>query len=87
MTRKVILYGKPGCHLCEQALALLEQVSRSLPFALDIQEVDITTDPKLEEEYGEAIPVIAIEDGLSLSAMFIKPNLLRDALEAAAAGR
>jgi hypothetical protein len=54
MSAKFNLYGTEGCHLCEDALALCEQV---MPEA-DINVVDIIDDEKLVELYRISIPVL-----------------------------
>jgi hypothetical protein len=54
-----VLYGKPGCCLCDEARAAVEEVRSSHPFELD--EVDVSTDPALHREYGERIPVLALD--------------------------
>jgi glutaredoxin len=48
----VYLYSRPGCHLCDRARDVLEAAG------IAFQEVDITTDPALEAEYGVLIPVV-----------------------------
>ncbi len=58
MTR-VTLYGRPGCHLCEEAREALERVRARTPFALE--EVNIETDDALHKRYLERIPVIALD--------------------------
>ena len=58
MTR-VVLYGKPGCHLCEEARDTVVAVRARLPF--ELEEVDVSTDPDLHREYGERIPVLALD--------------------------
>lgn len=55
----VTLYAKPGCCLCEQARATLDEVRRSRGF--ELHEVDISTDPVLNRVYGERIPVVSID--------------------------
>jgi glutaredoxin len=55
----VTLYGKPGCHLCEEARAAVERVRAERPFRLE--EVDVTLDPVLHHRYGERIPVLELE--------------------------
>ena len=55
----VTLYGRPGCHLCDDARAALERVRTRVPFALD--EVDIERDDGLHARYLERIPVVALE--------------------------
>jgi glutaredoxin len=55
----VTLYGKPGCHLCDQVRAELEHLRGKAPFALE--EIDVSIDPALERDYGERIPVVAVD--------------------------
>ena len=54
----VVLYGKAGCHLCEDARAEIEAVGRTRDF--DLTEVDVSTDPVLFRKYGERIPVVEV---------------------------
>jgi hypothetical protein len=54
----VTLYGKPGCHLCDDAREVVERVRKEHPF--ELREVDISLDPALFREYGERIPVLAL---------------------------
>jgi glutaredoxin len=53
------LYGKPDCHLCDEARDVVERVIAGRDVAL--QEVDITLDPALHARYGERIPVVEID--------------------------
>ena len=53
------LYGKPGCCLCDDARAAVAAVRAEHDF--ELREVDITVDPALNREYGERIPVIAVD--------------------------
>jgi glutaredoxin len=55
----VTLYGRPGCHLCEEARESLQRVQTRAPFTL--REVDITTDDELHKRYLERIPVVSVE--------------------------
>jgi glutaredoxin len=66
--RTVTLYGRPGCHLCDDARAALERLRAAEPFRLE--EVDIEQDPALHARYLERIPVIAL-DGEELSDFFV----------------
>lgn len=67
MTR-VTLYGRPGCHLCEEARAAVAAARQRRDFALE--EVDISLDPRLERRYGERIPVVAIDGDDALELRF-----------------
>jgi len=59
----VTVYGRPGCHLCDDALAVLERIRADTPFALET--VDIEGDDALLRAYLERIPVVAL-DGLEV---------------------
>jgi uncharacterized membrane protein/glutaredoxin len=58
---RVTIYTKPGCHLCEDALDVLDRLAPH--YELQVQEVNILGDPALYEAYHEKIPVVQIEDG------------------------
>jgi glutaredoxin len=70
----VVLYGRAGCHLCDDARAALLRVRAERPFRL--VEVDIEDDPALLRRYLERIPVIAF-DGEELSEYFLDEEALR----------
>jgi hypothetical protein len=55
----VILYKKPDCCLCDEALEVIERVQRDHDFALE--QVDIRSDPELLGRHGERIPVILVD--------------------------
>ena len=55
---EVTLYGKAGCHLCDDAKQVIAQVRQDRPFAYT--EVDVSLDPVLHARYGERIPVVAV---------------------------
>lgn len=57
----VRLYSRPGCHLCERAEELLETIATECP--IDLEVIDITTDPDLFERFRYEIPVVAVEGG------------------------
>jgi glutaredoxin len=71
----LVLYGRPGCHLCDDARAALERVGH--PF----EEVDIEADDALLARYLERIPVIAL-DGAELYDFFVDEADLRTRLAA-----
>ncbi|MDX2230632.1 MAG: glutaredoxin family protein [Leptolyngbyaceae cyanobacterium bins.349] len=55
---RLILYSKPGCHLCEGLQEKLEQI-HSLTFDLEIR--DITTRDDWFQQYQYEIPVLMLE--------------------------
>ncbi len=67
---RIVLYGKPGCHLCDDARTVLERVGA--PF----QEIDITADDALHSAYLERIPVVAL-DGEERFEFFVDEAALR----------
>ena len=56
---KVTLYGRPGCHLCDEARESLRRVQTQVPF--EVEEVNIETDDELHKRYLERIPVICLD--------------------------
>jgi glutaredoxin len=74
VTPRLVLYGRPGCHLCDDARIVLERIGE--PFA----DVDITTDDALHAAYLERIPVVAL-DGEELFDFFVDEGALRAYLD------
>jgi glutaredoxin len=72
--REITLYGRPGCHLCDEARVALERIRAELPFAL--VERDIEADDALFKAYLERIPVVAL-DGEELFDFFVDEAELR----------
>ncbi|MFL5782908.1 MAG: glutaredoxin family protein [Thermoleophilaceae bacterium] len=77
MPHSVVLYGKPGCCLCDDAREVVAAVRRDLPF--DLEEVDVSIDPALMRDYGERIPVLEL-DGEALFEFRVDPLELRERL-------
>jgi glutaredoxin len=68
---RITMYSRPGCHLCDDARAVLERIGE--PF----EEIDIESDGELLKRYLERIPVIAL-DGEELYDFFVdEPDLRR----------
>ncbi|HET7682997.1 MAG TPA: glutaredoxin family protein [Marmoricola sp.] len=76
---RVLLYARPGCHLCDDARAVIEAVCAEVGTSYD--EVDITTDPELVERFGDQVPVTFV-DGLQHDFWRVDPERLRGALQA-----
>jgi glutaredoxin len=70
----LLLYGKPGCHLCDDARTVLMRVGA--PF----EEIDIETDDVLHAAYLERIPVVVL-DGVELFDHFVDEGALREHLD------
>lgn len=74
---RVLVLGRPGCHLCEDAEAIVDQVCRDL--GVGWQRRDITGDPELHRRYAEQIPVTFV-DGRQHDYWRVDPVRLRAAL-------
>ena len=79
MKPTVVLYGRAGCCLCDDALAILESVRRRRPFELIHR--DIETDDTWLKAYLERIPVVEI-DGVEAFELFVDEAQLDRLLEA-----
>jgi glutaredoxin len=77
MPTRLIVYGRPGCHLCDDARAVLDRVGE--PYA----EVDIERDDALLARYLERIPVVTL-DGEELFEFFVDEDALRARLRSMA---
>lgn len=74
---RVTLYSRPGCHLCDEARAVIESVCGEL--GEDYAEVSIDDDPDLRRRYAEEIPVTLV-DGRQHDYWRVDPARLRRAL-------
>ena len=72
MTR-IVLYGRPDCHLCDDARAVLERAG------VEFEERDIEADDDLFRRYLERIPVVTI-DGEEAFELFVGEAELRQRL-------
>jgi glutaredoxin len=56
---RITLYSRPGCHLCDDARVLIEQVCDEL--GESYAEVSIADDPDLERRFGHEVPVTFVD--------------------------
>jgi hypothetical protein len=73
----VRLLSKGGCHLCDEARVVIEQVCAEM--GETYEEVDITLDPALMRAYGDEIPVVFV-DGRQHDFWWVDADRLRKAL-------
>ncbi len=71
--RVLELYTRPGCHLCEEALATLARMG------VPVQERDITQDDALHRRYLERIPV-GVLDGAEIFELEVDEDAVAEAL-------
>ena len=75
----VVVYSRPGCHLCEEAIAgLVSLHEEGYRFAL--HEIDIDSDELLLRRFLELIPVVEI-DGLPISQLVLDRDAVRARLD------
>jgi len=74
---RITLLGKPDCHLCDDARAIVAKVADDLN--VEWEEIDITTDPELQRRWREQIPVTLI-DGVQHDYWRVDEARLRAAL-------
>ena len=58
---QVTFYTKAGCHLCEEARDMLDDIAAEVDY--ELTEIDIRSNPELFEQYRYRIPVIIVEYG------------------------
>jgi hypothetical protein len=56
---RITVIGKPDCHLCHDAQAVVARVCRDLGLAWE--ELSILDDPALMDEFWEKIPVVQVD--------------------------
>ncbi len=83
MTVRVTLIGKPDCHLCDEAravvLAVIADIERDTGAVAELEELSILEDRELRDRYAEEIPVVLV-DGAMHTYWEVDPARLRRAL-------
>lgn len=72
---EVTFYTKAGCHLCENARELLEEIAQETPYALT--EIDIRSDMAIFDTYRYRIPVLIIDQETLLEGRIDADELMR----------
>lgn len=75
--REVTLVTRAGCHLCEDAEAVLQRLQGELGFTLTL--VDVDASPELRAEYSDRVPVVLL-DGREHGYWRVEEERLRMAL-------
>jgi glutaredoxin len=76
--RTVVLYGRDGCCLCDDAREILLRVRARRPFVLEDRDID--EDDELLRAYLERIPVVTI-DGIEQFELFVDESELERRLD------
>ena len=77
VSTRLTLLSRTGCHLCDDARAILAAVATEAGLTWD--EIDVDAVEQLADEYGDRVPVVLI-DGLEHSYWRVDPERLRAAL-------
>jgi glutaredoxin len=75
----VTIYSRPGCHLCDEMKAVVHRVVHTIDAPVEVEEIDISTDPALEARYGLEIPVLLV-DGRKVAKFRVTEGELRRVL-------
>ena len=78
---KIVVYGRPDCHLCDEALDAVEAIVSGLE-GVEVDSVDIEQDDELMRLMLERIPVV-VADGETVSELVFDPAPLRSRLGSA----
>ena len=71
---QLILYGRAGCHLCEEMRSGLEALEPELGFSLSV--IDVDASPQLAERYGRLVPVLMLGEH-EVCRYFLDPVAVR----------
>ena len=72
---KVTFYTKAGCHLCEEARDMLDDIAALTSY--ELTEIDIRSDLTLFEVYRYRIPVVMIDETIVAEGRIEYSNLAR----------
>jgi glutaredoxin len=74
---RIVVLTRPGCHLCEQAIAVIEEICDETGDSYEERNID--RDPQLQRQYSDQVPVIFV-DGRQHDFWRVDPDRLRAAL-------
>jgi glutaredoxin len=76
----VVVYTRPGCHLCEEAIEEIIRMGAGGRRQFELREVDIESDELLLRRMLEKIPVVEV-DGVVVSELVLDATALRARLD------
>jgi glutaredoxin len=76
---EVVVYSRPGCHLCEQAIEALVRLHQE-GYRFEMHEIDIESDDLLLRRHLERIPVVEV-DGILASELIFDEGGVRARLD------
>jgi glutaredoxin len=76
---RVVVYSRPGCHLCEEAIEAIVALHED-GYRFELREIDIESDELLLRRHLERIPVVEVE-GAVVSELVLDEAALRARLD------
>ncbi len=76
---EVVVYSRPGCHLCEEAVAEIAAIHAE-GYEFELREIDIESDDLLLKRLLERIPVVEV-GGVPVSELRLDADALRARLD------
>ncbi len=77
-SEKFIVYVREDCHLCQQMILALNNLSRQVSF--NFQVIDVDSDPELAAMYGEKVPALVSPTRQMICYHFFDSSALGDYL-------
>lgn len=71
------LYGRVGCHLCDDMVLSLTELGPGLSPDFRFIFIDVDRRPELAERYGPSVPVLVAPDGAELCEYFLNLSALQ----------
>ena len=72
---QIDIYSRPGCHLCDEAKAVIERVQRRFAFVLCV--INVESDPALKKNMANRFRSCSLTATRRSSTMLVRPNLKR----------
>jgi thioredoxin-like negative regulator of GroEL len=82
----LIIYSRPGCHLCQDMKTLVASVIHATGTAASLEEINVETDADLESRFGLEVPVLLV-NGRKVAKFRVSEEALKRLLTAGEAGR
>jgi len=57
---QLTMFSRDGCHLCEDMFEQLTALQQDYDFQINV--IDISGDPHLEDQFGQKVPVLTYQD-------------------------
>ncbi|GGM58538.1 thiol-disulfide isomerase/thioredoxin [Halarchaeum rubridurum] len=83
MSVAITVYRREECHLCDEAERTIDDVVDDLDVPVNVTTRDVDADPELEAEYGERVPYVEVEGGVTFEHRVEASRLRRAIMDAA----